>query len=84
MNVASKRDHRVWLYPSTFFYRRFVFICATVFLLEKPDMQVVVHQVLTVLTIAYISFDEHKFVDKPQRFIEITSEMLLLLTTLFI
>ena len=39
---------------------------------------------MTVLTIAYISYDPYRFVSKTQRFIEITSEMLLLLASILI
>ena len=37
-NVRSDRDHRVWVFPLNFFYRRTAFALITIFLFERPDM----------------------------------------------
>ena len=57
---------------------------AGVFLFERPAMQMFVHQVLTILTIVYISTDSRMFETRGQKCAEIVSEMLLLLASLFI
>ena len=44
----------------------------------------IVHQVLTVANLVYISIDNRMFNDKSQRFIEIVSEILLLLTSVLL
>ncbi len=61
-----------------------IFIIVSVYLFEKPAMQLIVHQALIVFTIMYISHDRYKFIDDAQRYIEISSEVLLLLTTVLI
>ena len=35
-NVNENKSHKVWIYPLAFFFRRTIFICATVFLSEVP------------------------------------------------
>ena len=37
-NVNSEKKHRVWIYPLSFFYRRAIFMAATVFLIDWPNM----------------------------------------------
>ena len=37
-NVVETRKHRVWIYPLFFFFRRTIFIIATVFLLNYQSM----------------------------------------------
>ena len=75
-------ERRVWIYPISFFCRRTIFIMATVLLFEYPNMQMVVHQVLTMANLVYISIDHRMFNDQSQRFIEIVSEILLLLISI--
>ena len=41
-NVNKDKDHRAWAFPLTFFYRRTVFACVTVFLFEKPAIQMMI------------------------------------------
>ena len=83
-NVRSDQDHRVWTYPIVFFYRRSLFAYITIYLFDRPDMQIILHQFLSMLVIAYISFDNHMFKDKPTRFVEIATEVLLFISCLFI
>ena len=42
-NVDADKDHKVWLYPLFFFFRRLIFIIATVFLIKYPSIQMMVH-----------------------------------------
>ena len=61
-NVSPKRGrHLAWVGPLVFFYRRTLFIIATVFILEQPAIQMIAHQVLSILAVAYISYDSHMF-----------------------
>ena len=83
--VVNTLDERnVWIYPITFFCRRTTFIAATVFLFEYPNMQMLVHQSLTLANLVYISIDNRMFADKCTRFIEIISEILLLLVSVLL
>ena len=42
-NVSANKNHKVWTVPLSFFYRRTVFTCLTVYLFEKPSMQMIIH-----------------------------------------
>ena len=83
-NVRSDRDHRVWAFPLKFFYRRTAFAVITVFLFDKPDMQMIVHQFISMVTIVYLIWDNAKFKDRAIRFIEISTEVLLLFSCMVI
>ena len=37
-NVNSDKKHQVWIYPLSFFFRRAIFMMATVFLAEWPSL----------------------------------------------
>ena len=54
-------ERRVWIYPATFFVRRTVFAIATVSLFEHPNMQMIVHQFLTMATLVYLCIDNRMF-----------------------
>ena len=83
-NVKKERDHRVWATPLAFFFRRTIFAFITVFLFEMPDMQMLIHQICSLLNIVYLSWDNAKFKNKSTRFIEITTEVFLFVTCLLI
>ena len=59
-----EKNSRITLYPISFFYRRTIFMFATVVLFDKPAIQMIVHISLTVITIIYISFDPWMFETK--------------------
>ena len=80
--MSAERDHYVWLYPPMFFYRRLFFICASVYLFEKPAMQMIVHQLLTLATLVYLVMDKKMYQQVDLAIIEITTEFLLLLTSI--
>lgn len=42
-NVNSERDHQIWFFPIAFFYRRTAFVAITIFLFDRPDMQMISH-----------------------------------------
>ena len=65
-----------------FFYRRLFFICASVYLFEKPAMQMIVHQLLTLATLVYLVMDKKMYQQVDLAIIEITTEFLLLLTSI--
>ena len=44
-----------------FFYRRLFFIVASVYLFDKPAMQLLVHQGLTLITLIYLVHDARMF-----------------------
>ena len=82
--VDGDEKKMVWLYPLSFFFRRAIFILSTVFLMGKPAMSMIIHQILTVATIVFISYNNQMFTTKSQRFIEVASEMLLLFVSILL
>ena len=42
-DVSESHNHRVWVSPLMFFYRRLFFIVASVYLFDHPSMQMLVH-----------------------------------------
>ena len=60
---VERQGHHEYLMPLAFFYRRALFICATVFLFEQPSLQMIFNQVLTMCTIAYLAADSQRFVN---------------------
>ena len=77
-NVGGDRLIRPEFFPCAFFYRRTIFLTVSIFLFEKPAMQLMVHGVLTLLTIIYLSVDTRMFKQRTQAFVEIGSEVILL------
>ena len=59
-----EKNARITLYPISFFYRRTIFMFATVILFDKPAIQMLIHILLTLATIIYISFDPWMFETK--------------------
>ena len=82
IDLIDKR--RVWIYPATFFVRRTLFATATVSLFKYPNMQMIVHQLLTMATLVYLCNDNRMFTDNTQRFTEIISEIFLLLISVLL
>ena len=60
-SVKSNEKENLWIYPLLFFYRRAIFIFFTVYLREFPDMTMILHQLLTVSTLIYISKNDKMF-----------------------
>ena len=56
-------ERRVWIYPATFFVRRTLFAIATVSLFKYPNMQMIVHQLLTMAALVYLCNDNRMFTD---------------------
>ena len=83
-NVRRDYDGRVWTYPITFFYRRLCFAIITIFLFDRPDMQMIVHQFMSMMIVVYISWDNRMFKDRQTRFVEIATEAFLFTSCLFI
>ena len=55
------KDHLAGLYPMQFFWRRALFIAATVFLFDYPLMQMYAHFLLTMISIVILSTDKRAF-----------------------
>lgn len=83
-NIERGRNHRLWVFPLCFFYRRTVFALLTIYMFEKPNMQMIVHQFMSLLTIVYLARDQQRFLNKAIRLVEIGTEMLLLVTCAFV
>ena len=56
-------------------------MAATVFMIDWPSMQMIVHQILILVSIAYISYNSKMFISRTQRNVEICSELILLLAS---
>ena len=54
-------DHKAYLYPMLFFWRRLVFAFATVYLFSYPLMQMYVHLGLTMLTLILLMQNKRAF-----------------------
>lgn len=67
-----------------FFARRTVFACVTVFAASYPHVQILTNQVLTMLAMVHILSEKVSADSASQRFVEIASEVLLLLATVLI
>lgn len=77
----AKREKKVvtWSAPIFFFLRRTCFILASVLLMERPAMQMIIHQGLTLVAIVYLIHQQ--FNDGIMKGVEIASEGLLLLVS---
>jgi len=82
-NVQDK-EHRAYLYPLAFFWRRILFAVATVYLLEHPALQIIVHYLLTMLMVVLLLWDGRAFESQSQRLVEIGSEFLLHLSSIML
>ena len=55
-NVNNKGNY-IFLYPMLFFWRRIFFIVVTVGLFKQPAVQMIVHYLLTMMTVLLLVFD---------------------------
>ena len=73
------------LYPLAFFYRRTVFIIVTVFLFDRPAMQMILNQVLTMFMIIYLLYESKSlFASRSMQIVETGSEVCFLISCLFL
>ena len=72
----------VWWFPVAFMLRRTAFIMVTVLLFDYPALQFIVHQIISLFYIRYLS-TSNLFESKLRRWIEIVSEFICLLCALF-
>ena len=80
-NVESKRKHRAWVFPLVFFGRRLVFVVCTVALFDYPSQQMIMHQILSLVMLAYLLLDRQMFAEKTRHFVEFGTEALLLIVS---
>lgn len=82
-NVYRKK-HNVQYFPPAFFIRRVAFASATVYLFESPQAQMIVHHILSMLTISHLAFDRWAQASTGFRMVEIGSELLLHFTCILL
>mmetsp|Transcript_21882 Transcript_21882/g.29288 ORF Transcript_21882/g.29288 Transcript_21882/m.29288 type:complete len:170 (+) Transcript_21882:728-1237(+) len=82
-NVSDDNQH-AWLYPMAFFWRRCGFIAATIFLFDYPLMQMNVHYVLTMISVAILAYNRKAFESRGQFLVEVGSEFLLHVTSILL
>ena len=58
---VSRDDHRAQFYPMLFFWRRALFISATVYMFSYPLMQMYAHYALTMSTMIIMLSSNHAF-----------------------
>ena len=80
-NVEAERNHQVWSFPLVYFYRRTFFVLGTVFLFDYPSIQMMLHQLLSLAMLAYLLSDHYMYTWFTHRFVEISTEALLLLVS---
>ena len=81
-NVMEDAQHE-FIYPLIFFYRRTIFIIATIFLFDFPTLQTVVNTVLSFSSLVYLFSDRHQYNSKQQKVIELSTEGLYYAASLF-
>ena len=69
------------MYILVFFYRRTLFICATVFLFDYPSMQTMTNILLSFFTMVYLISDKHQYASTSQKVIELGTEALYFCTS---
>ena len=77
-------DHKAQLYPIMFFWRRGLFVAATVYMFDHPVIQMSAHYLLTILTIIIYLKDRFGFDSPAQRFVEIGSEIAMLVISVML
>ena len=82
-NVTDDDQHE-FTYPLIFFYRRTLFIVATIFLFDHPPLQTVVNTVLSFSSLVYLVSDRHQYDSKQQKVIELSTEGLYYAASLFL
>ena len=80
-DVLATHDHRAWLAPIAFFLRRLLFVIIAVHLFDKPLMQLFAHQALVMATVVYMVHDGRAWRDKGLIWVEVGSEMALMMMT---
>ena len=83
-NNVHFSTHKTHYFPLSFFVRRFAFASVTVYMLEKPQIQMVIHHTLTMLAMSHLAFDSQAQATRGIRFIEIGSELLLHATSIIL
>ena len=73
ISVQSKRP-LTWLYSSAFLARRCLFAAVTVYLLEYPNLQIIINLVLSLLYVAILLNQRQLYTDPKQKFTEIFCE----------
>ena len=63
-DVGGGINSKAWLFPLFFFFRRTAFVGATIFLFAYPSMQMLIHQLLTIVAMCYVSWDDQMFETK--------------------
>ena len=83
-NNVHFSTHKTHYFPLSFFVRRFAFASVTVYMLEKPQMQMVIHHTLTMLAMSHLAFHSQAQASRGIRVIEIGSELLLHATSIIL
>lgn len=71
-----------WFHPVFFFTRRAVFITVSIYWIDRPVLQMLTQQCITMLAVVFLCSQE--FSSRLYKWVEISTEMLLLATSVFI
>jgi len=81
---VDRTGHNVQYFPLAFFVRRVVFACAAVYLFESPQVQMIVHHILSMLIMTHLAYDRWAQASTGFRMVEIGSEVLLHFTSILL
>ena len=78
-------EQKAYLFPMSFMWRRTVFVASTVFLFSWPSLQMIVHHVITLLTLVFLAASGRKAFDSTDQWIiEVGSELLMHFTSIML
>ena len=71
---VHRDDHQVHWLPLAFFFRRTLFVYATVLLLDQPNLQMISNYLLSLLTVIYMTYDSRFYSFKSLLVLEVGTE----------
>ena len=81
LNASNKTT---WLYPLLWMLRRSIFMAITTGLFHYPVLQFVANYALSILYIAYLAHSSSLFEDKWRRFVEVSTEFMVMISTILL
>ena len=80
----NNSNKTIWLYPLLWMLRRSIFMAITTGLFQYPVLQFISNYALTIPYIAYLSHSSSFFEDKKRRFVEVSTEFMVMISTILL
>ena len=80
----NNSNKTIWLYPLLWMLRRSIFMAITTGLFQYPVLQFISNYALTIPYIAYLSHSSSMFEDKRRRFVEVSTEFMVMISTILL